>query len=165
MGRLQHRPVPRIPVKQTIPIVFGNAKRQRMIIELYEGKSVPVRTEGTAMLVGSGLVCIVKRNGRNEFALDRRHPAYRKIMAVLGELSKKECGPQPKIADPLPAFSMSPRFPFTHVGESINFRAILYVTLAGAKGITKQELEALMPDQASDQRRRCRDTKDDRWRV
>jgi hypothetical protein len=129
------------------PILFGNARRQELLVDLYEGREWPVGDQACKMLVGSGLVYVRCQRGKKYFGLDNRHPAFNEVLNVLSELSPRPRGKQPAISQPRETHSISPRYPLTHHGESVNFRTILYVTNSGSEGITLNALQRKMPDQ------------------
>src|ERR1700733_14012637 len=107
------------------PIIFGNAARQKLLIDLYAGHESRVGNQAFKMLVCSGLVCVRSQGGKKYLRLDQRHPAYRELLKVLSELSPQPPGRQPAMSQPEATHSISPRYPLTHHGESVNFRTIL----------------------------------------
>lgn len=139
-----------MPTDSDRPIVFGTAKIQRMLLDMYENGDAPCGKEPSQLLFRSGLAYRFERRGAmnrisSHAALDSRHPASALVLAVLQNLSGKQVIERANEPPDEPRHEIDSKHPLCHRSD-YDFRVLQRVAEAGETGANLQSLRLRIHD-------------------
>lgn len=94
-----------------IPLLFGAASNLEMLVRLYHNGHLRFKSgDGYRALQGAGLIVKVTDENLRYWILDHRHPAYKQLLALLGEITGERHHRQ-TLRPALPPPRLNPRKP------------------------------------------------------